>query len=144
MMKTVFALVAVLGFLWVPLARTADSDTVAGKWHFVLDTPGGDRDLDAIFEQTADKVSGKWAIGVGGKDGDPVAGTYSEKKLALEFAFNSPEVGPGTMKINGKLNDDGTLTGDWAFQDYSGTFKATKTVDTPAKPDAPKPDAPKR
>ncbi len=126
MIKTVLALIAVFGFLWTPLGRTADADTIAGKWHFVLDTPGGDREADSIFELNADKVTGKWGISESKKDGDPVAGTYAAKKLALEFTFNSDEVGPGTMKITGTLADDGTISGDWAFQDYSGTFKATK------------------
>jgi hypothetical protein len=126
MMRTVFALLAVLGFLWAPAARTAEPNSIAGKWHFVLDTEGGNRELDAIFEVNADKVTGKWAISESKKDGDPVAGTYSDKRLALEFPFNSEEVGPGTMKITGLLADDGTLTGGWAFQDYSGTYKATR------------------
>ncbi len=137
MTKTIFAFFAVLGFLFVPVGRTADADSVAGKWHFVLDTPGGDRELDSVLEQNAEKVTGKWAVATG-KDGDPISGTYTDKKLALEFAFNSEEVGPGTMKITGKLGDDGALTGDWAFQDYSGTYKATRIKEdaapAPAKP----------
>jgi len=126
MMKTVFALVAVLGFLWAPLGRTAESETISGKWHFVFDTPGGDREFDSIFEVSADKVTGKWDVSEAKKDGEPVAGTYAGKKLALEFPINSAEAGPGTMKITGVLADDGTLSGDWAFQDYSGSFKATR------------------
>jgi hypothetical protein len=133
MIKTVFALLAVLGFLWAPLGRTAEPDSVAGKWHFVFDTPGGDREFDALFEVNADKVTGKWGISESDKNGAAVAGTYSEKKLALEFPANSEEVGPGTMKITGQLADDGTLSGDWSFQDYSGTFKATKVKEDAAK-----------
>jgi hypothetical protein len=133
MMKTVFVLVALIGFFWAPLGRTAESDTIAGKWHFVFDTPGGDREFDSIFELNADKVSGKWAVSEAKKDGDPVAGTYAAKKLALEFPANSEEVGPGTMKITGQLADDGSLSGDWSFQDYSGTFKATRVQADAAK-----------
>jgi hypothetical protein len=106
---------------------------VAGKWHFVLDTPGGDREMDSIFEQNAEKVSGKWAVTETKKDGEAVAGTFAGKKLTLEFPINSEEAGPGTMKITGVLADDGTLSGDWGFQDYSGTFKATRVKDTAAK-----------
>jgi len=133
MTRTVFAVLAVLGFLFVTPGRTAESDTIAGKWHFVFDTPGGDREFDSILEQAADKVTGKWNVTDTKKDGDPVAGTYAAKKLALEFTANSEEVGPGTMKITGLLADDGTLSGDWAFQDYSGTFKATKVKDDASK-----------
>jgi hypothetical protein len=67
------------------------------------------------------------------KDGDAVAGTYASKKLTLEFPINSEEVGPGTMKVTGQLAADGSLSGDWAFQDYSGTFKATRVKEAPAK-----------
>jgi hypothetical protein len=124
MMKSFFAVLAAIAFLWTPMGRTAEPATVTGKWHFVLDTPGGDREVDSIFEQNADKVTGKWGVSDG--ENDPVAGAFAEKKLTLEFTLNSPEAGPGTMKIKGQLADDGSLTGDWAFQEYSGTFKATR------------------
>ncbi len=93
--------------------------TVAGKWHFVLDTEGGDRTMDANFQQDGKKVTGKFAK-------DDVKGTFSDGKLNLEFPMNSDEVGPGTMKITGELAAD-ALTGKWAFQEYSGTYKATRT-----------------
>jgi hypothetical protein len=133
MLKTFFAAFAVLAFIWTPLGRTSQSDSISGKWHFVFDTPGGDRVFDSVLEQTDDKVTGKWAVGEG-HDGDPIAGTYTAKKLNLEFTANSPEVGPGTMKLKGQLGDDGTLTGDWSFLEYEGTFKATRVKDEPAKP----------
>jgi hypothetical protein len=95
-----------------------DKADVNGKWHFVLDTPGGDRELDAEFKVDGDQVSGKW----GPSD---VKGTFSDGKLNLEFPFNSEEAGAGTMKIKGVLAD-GALTGDWAFSDYAGQFKATR------------------
>ncbi len=132
-MKSIFAVFVALGFLWVPQGRTADSDTVAGKWHFVLETPGGDRETTSIFEQNEDKVTGKWGVSADGKDGDTVAGTYAAKKLALEFTLNSPEAGPGTMKITGQVAEDGSMSGDWAFQDYSGTFKATRVKEETRK-----------
>jgi len=95
-----------------------DPPTVTGKWHFVLDTPGGDRELDAKFQQDGDQVTGKW----GAAD---VKGTFTEGKLALEFPFNSDEGGAGTMTLKGTLAAD-ALTGDWAFTGYSGSFKATR------------------
>lgn len=100
------------------LVPAHDGATVAGKWHFVLDTPGGDREVEAMFQLDGDQVTGKW----GAAD---VKGTFTESKLTLEFPFNSDEGGPGTIKIKGVLAAD-ALSGDWAFNDYSGSFKATR------------------
>jgi hypothetical protein len=93
--------------------------TVSGKWHFVLDTEGGDRIVESMFQQDGDQVTGKW----GSAD---VKGTFTEGKLNLEFPMTSEEAGPGTVKIKGALADD-ALSGEWAFNDYTGTFKATRT-----------------
>lgn len=93
--------------------------SVAGKWHFVLDTEGGDRDYDANFVQDGNKVTGKF-----GKDN--VQGTFDDGQLKLEFPVNSEEAGPGTLKITGALASD-ALTGNWEFQQYSGTYKAKRT-----------------
>lgn len=123
MTKTLFVLLAFIAFLWTPVASTAESATVAGKWHFVFDTEGGDREFNTIFEQNADKVTGKWDITETKKDGDAVAGTFVDKQLTLEFPVES-EVGPGTLKLTGKLGDDNAISGNWSFGDYSGTFKA--------------------
>ena len=128
MTKTLFAALAVLAFLWTTPAKADDAATIAGKWHFVLDTEGGDRTSDSIFELSGDKVTGKWSVTDAKKDGDPVAGTFSGKQLTLEFPIVSDEAGPGTLKLKGKLADDGTLSGDWYFGDYTGTFKATRTT----------------
>lgn len=97
----------------------SDAGSVAGAWHFVLDTEGGPRDLDATFQVDGDKVSGKWS-------GQDVKGTFAAGKLSLEFPFNSDEAGAGTMKIEGKLDRD-AITGNWSFQTYDGSFKATRT-----------------
>ena len=103
-------------------AQTTSPDPgINGKWHFVLSTPGGDRDVDANFSVDTDgKVTGKWG------DAD-VAGTYKDGKLALDFQFTSEEVGTtAEMKIDGKLDEAAALTGDWAFSQYNGTYKATR------------------
>lgn len=108
---------------------------INGKWHFVLETPGGDRELDANFAVDNDgNVTGKWG------EAD-VAGTYKEGKLALSFQFTSEEAGTtADMKIDGKVDDSGALAGDWAFSEYNGTFKATRPQDTSGAP-APAPAA---
>ncbi len=94
---------------------------INGKWHFVLDTPGGDRDVDAELAVDSDgKVTGKW----GKAD---VAGTYKDGKLDLSFPFTSEESGDtGSIKIAGKLDESSTLTGTWEFSSYNGTFKAAR------------------
>jgi hypothetical protein len=103
-------------------AQTSSPDPgINGKWHFVLSTPGGDREVNANFSVDADgKVTGKWG------DAD-VAGTYKDGKLALDFEFTSEEAGTtAEMKIDGKLDENAALTGDWAFSEYNGTYKATR------------------
>lgn len=126
-----------------PFAHAQDAG-VSGKWHFVLETPGGERDVDADFTVDADgNVTGKW----GSSD---VAGTYKEGKLALSFQFTSEEAGAtADMKLDGKLDETAALAGDWAFTEYNGTFKATRPqpAATPAAAPAqgssdPKPNTP--
>jgi hypothetical protein len=96
----------------------AQAANVSGKWHFVLDTEGGDRAVEATFQQDGQKVTGKW-------NNADVQGTFSDGKLNLEFPVNSEEAGPGTLKLKGELAG-GELTGTWAFQTYDGKFKATR------------------
>lgn len=120
-MKWLMAMaVTVFGLgVMTPVMQAQDAVvTVAGKWHFVLNTEGGDREIDATFEQDGSKVTGKF-----GKD--DAKGSYEDGKLKMEFPVNSEEAGPGTMKLTGKLAKD-VLTGDWEFQTYSGTYKATR------------------
>lgn len=105
-----------LGAMTAPSA-VAQSD-VSGKWHFVLDTEGGDRTADPVFQLNGDQVTGKWATA-------DVKGTFSDGKLNLAFPYNSDEAGEGTLKIKGELKGD-TLSGTWEFESYSGAFKATR------------------
>jgi len=121
----------------LPIAQAQDMG-INGKWHFVLATPGGDREVDADFTVDADgNVTGKW----GNSD---VAGTYKDGKLALDFQFTSEEVGAtAAMKMDGKLDDTAALAGDWAFTEYNGTYKATRPVEAAPAPtpvSAPAPD----
>jgi hypothetical protein len=94
---------------------------IVGKWHFVLETPGGDREADADLAVDQDgKVTGTFGT-------SDVAGTYKEGQLDLNFPFTSDEVGEtAPLKFNGKLDDTSALTGTWEFISYSGTFKATR------------------
>jgi hypothetical protein len=122
-MKTLFAMfILVMGStLLIPFGAAKalqTAPTVAGKWHFVMATDGGDRIVDSVFRQDGDQVTGKWA-------NSDVKGTFADGKLTLEFPINSDEAGPGTLKIKGLLAAD-ALTGDWSFSDYGGSFKATR------------------
>lgn len=94
---------------------------INGKWHFVMETPGGDRESDAEFAVAADgKVTGTW-----GKT--DVAGTYKDGKLDLNFTMTSEESGEtAALKLVGKLDDTGALIGTWEFSAYGGVFKATR------------------
>jgi hypothetical protein len=113
-----FLAIAFCSYL-APLSSSAQtSGELAGKWHFVLQTEGGDRTYEATFTVDGDKVGGKW-------DKYDVKGTFTDGKLALEFPVNSDEAGEGILKITGKLEKD-ELTGTWSFQTYEGEFKATR------------------
>jgi hypothetical protein len=100
-------------------AGTAKTD-IAGKWHFTLNTEGGDREAVALFKLDGDQVTGKW-------DTTDVKGTYKDGDLDLAFPLNSEEAGmTATLKVKGKLKD-GKLVGNWEFSEYSGTFTAAKS-----------------
>jgi hypothetical protein len=119
-MKRLLVLAVAVAFLLAihPAAIAADAG-ISGKWHFVMDTPGGDREMDAEFAVDADgKVTGKY-------DKSVVAGTYKDGKMDLSFEMTSEESGEtAPLKLVGKLDDTGALIGTWEFSSYSGTFKA--------------------
>jgi hypothetical protein len=116
-MARFFMILAVL-VLALPPHVTAQTADIAGQWHFVIQTEGGERTADPTFQLEGENVTGKW-------DKADVKGTFSNGRLDLAFAYNSDEAGPGTLKIKGQLQD-GTLTGTWEFQDYTGSFKASR------------------
>jgi len=121
-MKPLLALAAAAVLAAAPWHATAQAHpaTLDGKWHFVMDTEGGDRESEAEFAVDPDgKVTGTF-----GKD--KVAGTFKDGKMNLSFQITSEEAGiTDDLKFDGKIDDSGTLVGNWAFSSYSGTFKAT-------------------
>jgi hypothetical protein len=93
---------------------------INGKWHFVFDTQGGDREFNAEFTVDADgNVTGTW-------DKSPATGTYKDGHLLMAFDTYSEEANEtATLHLDGKFDDTDTLTGNWTFSSYDGTFKAT-------------------
>lgn len=112
--------VAWLGLLVAGPRATAQTGGIDGKWHFVLDTPGGDREVEANFTVDGDgKVTGKFG------DTD-VAGIYKDGEMKLDFEMTSEESGETShLKLDGKVDDTAAMTGTWEFSEYNGTFKAT-------------------
>ena len=61
MKRFLFVAVAMVCLLMGRQAGLAQDAGINGKWHFVLATPGGDREMDADFTVDADgKVTGKF------------------------------------------------------------------------------------
>jgi hypothetical protein len=104
--------------LCVP-SQVAGQSSLDGRWQFVLDTPGGERNADAVLKVDGDQVTGKW-------DKEDVKGTYQGSDLQLSFEITPEETGEkGTLVIKGKVDGD-NITGTWAFGEYNGDFKATR------------------
>jgi hypothetical protein len=122
MRKLLLIAVAIACVVLVHPTVKADDTGINGKWHFVMDTPGGDREMDAEFAVDADgKVTGKY-------DKSVVAGTYKAGQMDLNFEMTSEEAGEtAPFKLAGKLDESGaTITGTWEFSSYNGVFKATR------------------
>ncbi len=124
MKHVIFAVATLLTISLLTFGRGADKPTLAGKWHIVMNTQGGDRENDSLFEVADGKIGGKWDLS--NPQSPAIKGTLTDGHFAIEVALESTEIGPGTMKLTGQLADDGTLSGDWAFSDYNGSFKGTR------------------
>jgi hypothetical protein len=101
-------------------SKPAVDSKINGKWHFIFDTQGGDREFNAEFTVDADgNVSGTW-------DKSPATGTYKDGHLLMAFDTYSEEANEtATLHLDGKFDDTNTLTGNWTFSSYDGAFKAT-------------------
>ena len=93
---------------------------INGKWKFIFDTQGGDREFNAEFTVDADgNVTGTW-------EKAPAAGTYKDGHLLMVFEVTSEEANEtAPLHLDGKLDDSESITGTWAFSSYDGAFKAT-------------------
>ena len=104
-----------------PAAPPATPDQrINGKWKFVFDTQGGDREFNAEFTIDADgNVTGTW-------EKAPATGTYKDGHLLMVFEVTSEEANEtAPLHLDGKLDDSETITGTWQFSSYDGAFKAT-------------------
>ena len=126
-MRFTFVLV-LLAALSLPVAKSApaaEPADISGKWHFVMETEGGERTNEADFKLAGDQVSGKFASA-------DVKGTFKDGALDLAFPFTSDEAGmTATFKLKGQLKE-GKLTGDWQFGDYNGSYTASRATDKTA------------
>lgn len=117
-LRVLVGFLAAITLVSVAQGQSAATAGLAGKWHFVFATDGGDREFDADFVVSDGKVSGTF-----GKD--QVKGTADGEKFNLEFPVESEEAGKGILKMNGKVATE-ELNGSWSFQAYDGQFKATR------------------
>ena len=103
-----------------PVKQDKQDQRINGKWHFVFDTQGGDREFEAEFSVDADgKVTGTWGKAA-------VAGTYKDGHMVLAFDTYSDEANEtAQLKLDGQIDDSETISGNWSFSSYDGTFKAT-------------------
>jgi hypothetical protein len=103
-----------------PATPATPDKRVNGKWHFVFDTTGGDREFNAEFTVDADgNVTGTW-------EKAPATGTFKDGHLLMTFDITSEEANEtAPLHLDGKIDDSNTITGTWAFSSYDGTFKAT-------------------
>ena len=99
----------------------ADQDKrINGKWHFVFDTSGGERDANAEFTVDAEgNVTGTW-------EKVPATGTYKDGHLVMNFDVTAEDLNEtATLHLDGQMDDSNTITGTSTFSSYDATFKAT-------------------
>jgi hypothetical protein len=103
----------------VPTAQATPDKRINGKWKFIFDTQGGDREFNAEFTVDADgNITGAWEKAA-------ASGTYKDGHLLMTFDVTSDEANEtAPLHIDGKLDDSDTITGNWTFSSYDGTFKA--------------------
>jgi hypothetical protein len=101
-------------------AAAAQDKRINGKWRFVFDTTGGDREFNAEFTVDADgNVTGTW-------EKAPATGTFKDGHLLMTFEVTSEEANEtAPLHLDGKIDDSGAITGNWQFSSYDGAFKAT-------------------
>lgn len=104
MTKTV---IGAFGIMMLTVGLSAAS--VSGRWNLSIDSPHGETSMGLVLKQDGRNVTGSVGNPHGGAD-IPLEGEFVDG--ALTFS-TKPEAGSDVpaMDFNGKLKDDGTLTG---------------------------------
>ena len=94
---------------------------LSGKWNFVWQTPGGERQSTLTFTQKGEKVEARFPDAK-----EPVTGTLKDGKLSLAGPVYSAEAGAtADFHLDGTLADH-ELKGTGAWGEHQMTFTAHK------------------
>jgi hypothetical protein len=122
MILKISALIAILAFaaFAVPTATEKRHDPVSGEWNVVFSIQGHTAEGVLKLKLNGAKVTGTIESEHTGP-GTIAKGTWVDGKLSftMEFAKHESIVTTGAVK-------DGSLTGDFATEGTTGTWKATK------------------
>jgi hypothetical protein len=91
-----------------------------GKWNFVWQTPGGERQSTLTLTQDAEKVEAHFP-----DVKEPVPGTFKDGKLSLVGRLYSPEAGESAdFRLDGTLSGAELKgTGSWGEHELSFTAR---------------------
>ena len=94
---------------------------LSGKWNFVWQTPGGERQSILTFTQKGEKVEARFPDAK-----EPVSGTLKDGKLSLAGRLYSAEAGAeADFHLDGTLAGQ-ELKGTGAWAEHQMTFTAHK------------------
>lgn len=93
---------------------------VSGTWHMVWDTEGGIRRTDWKITQEGDSITVE-------SEGTVFNGTFKSDRMVVEGRLYSAEAGyAAELKVEGVLQEDGTLKGNGTWDVYAMTFTAKR------------------
>jgi hypothetical protein len=96
---------------------------VAGRWNLSAASPHGELSMALLLKQEGKRVTGTLGNPHGGAD-IPLEGEFADGTLTFSTNADAGADVPA-MDFNGKLNDDGTLTG--YLSTSRGDMKCTAT-----------------
>ncbi len=101
----------------VPSALGAD---ISGKWSLTWDTEGGIRHTTWDISQDGAALTVK-------SDGQTFNGTIKDGTFTVEGRLHAAEAGyASTLKVEGALQEDGTMKGRGSWDVYAMTFTAKR------------------